>query len=513
MPIFFDRIGVYYLSERQVNTVDVFEEQMYRKRRRQLRWFLCIPVLAALVIGIGIYVFTYHINRFCVEVTLQGDENILLEYGSSYAEPGAEAVLSGTWLLTDGVEIPVQIQGDVDETRVGTYEIRYTAQHERWKGEKIRTVQVVDTVEPRIWLAETPGSYVIPGQEYREQGFMARDNYDGDLTDQVVKTVLHDRIIYTVADSSGNMDEVERPIVYYDPVPPAVTLYGDTAITLAYGQVYEEPGYSAWDNCDGEITQKVSITGSVQSNRPGTYQLQYTVQDQFGNADTKIRTVTVKARKQSKPEQPEVIPDGKVIYLTFDDGPGQYTEKLLGILAAYDVKATFFVMNTGYTHLLDDIVSQGHSIAAHTYSHNYQKIYGSDEAYFADLERILNVIEKQTGVRTNLLRFPGGSSNTVSRKNPGIMSRLTNEVVNQGFRYFDWNVDSNDAGGARSSGEVYENVINGVRRQRVSVVLQHDIKGYSVNAVERIIQWGLENGYTFLPLQSDSPTAAHDVRN
>ena len=63
--------------------MDVFEEQMYRKRRRQLRWFLCIPVLAALVIGIGIYVFTYHINRFCVEVTLQGDENILLEYGSS----------------------------------------------------------------------------------------------------------------------------------------------------------------------------------------------------------------------------------------------------------------------------------------------------------------------------------------------------------------------------------------------------------------------------------------------
>ena len=86
-------------------------------------------------------------------------------------------------------------------------------------------------------------------------------------------------------------------------------------------------------------------------------------------------------------------------------------------------------------------------------------------------------------------------------------------MVNRGFRYFDWNVDSNDAGGAKSAAEVYENVISGVQRQRVSVVLQHDIKGFSVNAVEQIIQWGLENGYTFLPLGSDSPTAAHDVRN
>ena len=493
--------------------MDAFELQMYEKRRRQIRLLLCIPVIVAVLIGFCIYVFAYHVNRFTLDLLLDGEEQLVLEYGTTYVEPGATACFSGTYLLSKGVNIPVQIEGAVDTGHLGTYEIRYTAKHERWKTEKTRSVQIVDTVSPKIWLAETPGNYVIPGQEYQEEGFIARDNYDGDLTDQVVKTVLHDRIIYTVADSSGNMDEVERPIVYYDPVPPELTLHGDTNITLAYGQSYEEPGYTAWDNCDGEITHKVSITGSVQSYRPGTYQLQYTVEDRFGNTDTQTRTVKVKARRQTKPDQPEVVPDGKVIYLTFDDGPGQYTEKLLGILAAYDVKATFFVMNTGYSHLLDDIVSQGHSIAAHTYSHNYKKIYGSEEAYFSDLERILTLIENQTGVRTDLLRFPGGSSNTVSRGTPGIMSCLTNEVVNRGFRYFDWNVDSNDAGGAKSATEVYENVINGVRRQRVSVVLQHDIKGFSVNAVERIIQWGLANGYTFLPLDSDSPTAAHDVRN
>ena len=493
--------------------MDIFEEQMLRKRRRQIRFFLSIPVILAFLIGLGIYVFIYHINRFSVEMTLMGDTDIVLEYGSAYEEPGAEARFYGTKLIPDGVQIPVHVEGAVDLTRLGTYEIRYRAVHERWDAECVRRVQIIDTVAPRIWLAETPGSYVIPGQSYQEQGFIARDNYDGDLTDQVVKTVLSDKIIYTVADSSGNMDEVERPIVYYDPIPPELTLNGESSMALPYGQAYQEPGYSAWDNCDGDITDRVQVSGTVQPYRPGTYQIHYTVTDDYGNTDTQIRTVKIKARAQSKPDQPEVVPDGKIIYLTFDDGPGRYTEKLLKILADYDVKATFFVMNTGYTHLLDDIVSQGHAIAAHTYSHNYKQIYGSDEAYFADLERILSVIENQTGVRTSLIRFPGGSSNTVSRGNNGIMSRLTNEVVSRGFRYFDWNVDSNDAGGATSATEVYENVIRGVRNQRVSVVLQHDIKGFSVNAVERIIQWGLANGYTFLPLQSDSPTAAHDVRN
>ena len=130
-----------------------------------------------------------------------------------------------------------------------------------------------------------------------------------------------------------------------------------------------------------------------------------------------------------------------------------------------------------------------------------------------NLNQILSTIESCTGVSTKLIRFPGGSSNTVSRFNPGIMSRLANEVVDKGYRYFDWNVDSNDAGGAKTADKVYENVINGVKNRRVSVVLQHDTKSYSVEAVEKIIIWGLENGYTFLPLGSTSPTAAHDLNN
>ena len=490
-----------------------FEEKMYRKRRNQLRFLLLLPVLIAVMIGLAFYVFTYRVNRFSLDLQLFGEENIVLEYGESYTEAGATARFSGTHLIRDGLDVDVVTEGNVDTSTLGTYEIRYVASHERWQAEKTRTVKIVDTVDPVIWLAETPGSYVIPGEHYLEEGFMARDNYDGDLTDRVEKTVLHDRIIYRVEDSSGNSAEVTREIVYYDPIPPELTLLGDSSITLAYGKEYVEPGYSAYDNCDGDLTDKVEVTGSVNSKQAGTYKITYTVTDRYGNTDTAERTVKVKARILPKPQQPEVTPSGKVIYLTFDDGPSQHTQRLLSILSKYNVKATFFVMNSGYDHLLDDITSQGHSIAAHSYSHNYRKIYASEEAYFDDLNRILSLISGKTGVDTKLIRFPGGSSNTVSRFNQGIMSRLANEVVDKGYRYFDWNVDSCDAGGATTSKQVYENVINGVRGRSVSVVLQHDTKGFSVDAVEEIIIWGLENGYTFLPLGSTSPTAAHGLNN
>ena len=86
-------------------------------------------------------------------------------------------------------------------------------------------------------------------------------------------------------------------------------------------------------------------------------------------------------------------------------------------------------------------------------------------------------------------------------------------VEAQGFRYFDWNVDSYDAGGATTADQVFNNVVNGCKGNRWSVVLQHDIHGFSVDAVERIIQWGLANGYTFKAMTMDSPGCHHGVNN
>ena len=493
--------------------MDSIELNNEMKRKVQTGILLALPVLIALIIGACIYVFTYHVNEFQLDLTINGDETVVLEYGQHYREPGAKARFFGSHIMPEGIEVAVVRTGFVDETKVGTYTVSYEAAYERWRQVKSRTVQIVDTVAPQIWLVEKTGGYVIPGQQYHEEGFMARDNYDGDLTDQVQKTLLKDKIIYEVEDSSGNKAKAIRDIVYYDPIPPVLILEGSTSMTIQEGKTFSEPGYSATDNADGDLTGRVEVTGSVDTGKPGTYKIYYTVTDSFGNSDTEVRIVQVKMKPRPKPQQPEVVPSGKIIYLTFDDGPSKHTEKLLRILKEYNVKATFFVTKTGYSHLIDDIVDQGHAIAAHAYNHDYNEIYASEEAYFGDLQKILNLIKSESGADTKLIRFPGGSSNTASRFNEGIMSHLTNEVVNRGYRYFDWNVDSNDAGGAKTAEKVCENVINGVQGRRVSIVLQHDTKSYSVDAVEKIIIWGLENGYTFLPLKGDSPTAAHDVRN
>ena len=205
------------------------------------------------------------------------------------------------------------------------------------------------------------------------------------------------------------------------------------------------------------------------------------------------------------------------VYLTFDDGPSIYTDEILDILDRYHVKATFFVVGKDGSEAeaaLQRIVEDGHTLGMHSYSHKYKELYESLDSFTEDFARIRDDIYQATGVESVYYRFPGGSSNTVSRRfSKGIMSTLTQAVQDAGFRYFDWNVDSDDAGSARTAKQVRENVIEGLKNHRVSVVLQHDIHDYSVDAVEDIILWAQDRGYQFLPLESDSTTAHHCVNN
>jgi peptidoglycan/xylan/chitin deacetylase (PgdA/CDA1 family) len=209
------------------------------------------------------------------------------------------------------------------------------------------------------------------------------------------------------------------------------------------------------------------------------------------------------------------INENKIIYLTFDDGPGPYTDRLLTILDKYNVKATFFVTGAypSYSYCIGKAYNAGHSIGVHTYTHNYNQIYASESAYWSDFEKIQNLIASQTGSRTNLVRFPGGSSNMVSKINPGIMTRLTKSMNSRGYTYFDWNVISGDAGETTCSTGVYNYMVKGVQSHTSSVVLCHDIKSYTVDAMEDFIPWAQSNGYTFLPLTTNSPTAHQTVQN
>lgn len=303
-----------------------------------------------------------------------------------------------------------------------------------------------------------------------------------------------------------------RKVTVQDSQPPAITVDGGEQITLPYGLPWQD-SYSATDNVDGDLTAKVQVNGQVNVNAAGSYTLRYQVSDSSGNQGTATRQVTV-----MQPVAPNADPAAgldKVIYLTFDDGPGPATAHLLDFLAAKGVKATFFVTNTmGHTDMIGRAYREGHSVGIHTYTHQYSQIYASDDAYWADFDRMAQVIRSQTGQDTKLMRFPGGSSNTVSRTySPGIMSRLTKLMAVKGYTYFDWNVDSGDATGHTNSASVFQKITAGVQGKSVSVVLCHDIHPTTVDAMPQVIDWGKQNGYTFLPLAPGSYPAHHRVAN
>ncbi len=510
---------------------DAFAAEIKKRKRRQLYWKIPLIALSSLVllaVIAGIVVLC--INDFTVRIAISGDEVATAEYGSVYEDAGAEAAFSGTLLLRQPKYVPVTAVGTVDTNTLGDQRIIYTASHTQhfwlfsytFTAEAVRTVQVVDTTPPDIILTTDPAHYTLPGQPYLEEGFAATDGYDGEITHFVRRWEENGQVIYTVTDRAGNTARAVREIVYHDPVSPVIHLNGSDKITVYQGNSYVEPGYTATDNCDGDLTDKVVCSGSVDSSVLGVYPLQYTVTDSYQNTATAVRYITVmpQAGSGGLPQlapaqlQSPVTPSGKVIYLTFDDGPGEHTQRLLDILDRHNVKATFFVVNSGYMHLLPRMAEAGHTVAMHTASHRYDRIYSSEYAYFADLQSVQNAIEAQIGTTPTIFRFPGGSSNVVSRHyNPGIMRRLASRLKALGYRYFDWNVDSRDAAGARDANEIYFNVIGGIEKRDVSIVLMHDIYGKSVDAVESIIIWGLSNGYSFQALTPSSPVCEHPINN
>ena len=474
----------------------------YRIDKRNM--FALIAVVCILIAILATVFYVYATSDEAVNISLNGDPVVTLALGQEYIDPGAVAHLGDQQMQ----QIPVEGTGNVDTDCFGVYYIKYKFEYDDQTVTAYRCVRVEDKTAPQILLVENEDSFTQPGEPYAEAGFTATDDVDGDITHLVRRSEVGGRVIYSVSDSAGNQTTVERLIRYQDKVAPQVAVKGDMVVSVAVGQTYQEPGYTATDNLEGDITGYVTVEGSVDTGKAGVYTLRYRASDSDGNTGAAERIVHVLSGEDA------VQPNGKVIYLTFDDGPSIHTDRLLDVLAKYNVKATFFVVNTAMIDTVERIAAEGHSVGIHSTTHKYRQIYASEEAYFNDLYNMQAVIEEYTGERSTLLRFPGGTSNTVSRRySRGIMTRLSQQVEEQGFRYFDWNVDSKDAGGAKTTQEVVDNVLEGVGKNSVSVVLQHDLYGYSVDAVEEIITWGLKNGFTFAPLTQASPACEHEPNN
>ena len=248
-------------------------------------------------------------------------------------------------------------------------------------------------------------------------------------------------------------------------------------------------------------SDEVSITGQLRFYFVGDYELEYVLQDGGEIAARATRLVHVVPA-----ELPEVVHRDKTIYLTFDDGPCANTSRVLDLLAKYDVKATFFVVCSRQNDLdmLSRIVEEGHTLGIHCYQHIYEIIYRSPQAFMDDFWAAQEVIYAYTGQYAQVSRFPGGSptAEPLALWFPDRYDGLREMMHNMGIRYYDWDVQPEIG---RTAVGTADNFTHPSEPYDGAIVLQHDTRNYSVSALETMIRWGLENGYTFAAIDLTTP--------
>lgn len=202
----------------------------------------------------------------------------------------------------------------------------------------------------------------------------------------------------------------------------------------------------------------------------------------------------------------------KKVYLTFDDGPSQYSDELLDILKEYNVKATFFVVgrtDEESKRIYKRIVDEGHTLAMHSYTHKYEQIYKNLDSFKKDVEKLSDLLYKTTGVRPKYYRFPGGSSNQVSKVS---IKKCISYLNQEKITYFDWNAVNGDATGKNyTEKQMVANVMEGVHKNNNSIVLMHDTvsRDTTVKSLPALIKKLKKEGYVILPISDYTNPIQH----
>lgn len=492
-------------KEQKIN-YSVEERQYEKSNKKSKKTIYIVALLSIIVIGIVAVL----INQFCGKPVfkMNGDETVELEYGAIYQDAGVDA-----YAQFHSISDKVIVESDVDTSKIGTYHVTYKVPAGKGYDTYIRTVIVKDTTAPEIILNGDENDTIEFGNEYSDPGFKANDGYDGDLTDKV--TVTNNRLEngdieyhYSVEDSSSNKTEKIRYVKITDKTAPVIKLNGSSVINIKTDGTYTEQGATASDNKDGDLTSKITQEGSVDTSKDGKYKITYKVKDNNGNESSVERTILVGSSQATG-----------VIYLTFDDGPSaNATPRILDTLKEKGVHATFFIINYSEAneHLVKREIDEGHAIGIHGYSHDYSVLYKSVDACYQNIIKLQDKIYQTTGKKVMITRFPGGSSNTVSRKYcSGVMTEISKKILAEGFKYYDWNVASGDSGDVQTADAVYKNVVNGIKPGRNNIVLMHDFSGNNktVEALPRIIDYGLQNGYIFEVITTDTEMITQKIQN
>ncbi|WP_288162231.1 polysaccharide deacetylase family protein [Dubosiella newyorkensis] len=398
-----------------------------RKRRRFHLGRLLAVLLVPLVLIAAIYFVYLKLNPLQLKA-----RDIVVEYKEKFdPKDNIKRVFGGS-------KDDVKIEGTIDTNAKGEYPITYT-----YGNEKINAiVNVKDQKPPVLTLQEAKVDMKDKGdpkliiKEVKDASEVTFDfKYDKKTFDERGKH----KIEVTATDEDGNTTTETGTLIREEDSKAPTLVDPDQKITIKQGQELDLSAIKVKDDFDPEPT--VTMDEEFDSEEAGKQTITIKVSDRSGNEKEYEQIVNVK-------EDPAY--GKKVVYLTFDDGPSENTAKILDILDKYNAKATFFVTGNHpeYNKYMKRAAKEGHTIGLHTYTHNYSQLYSSEEAYFDDLQQISDMVEDVTGKKSKVIRFPGGSSNMISANYvDGLMTTLTQKVQEQGYQYFDWNVDSTDASG------------------------------------------------------------------
>lgn len=399
----------------------------------------------------------------------------------------------------------VQIVGEIDTSSLGTH----TFQYRLLKKTFTLYYTVVDTITP---IVETKDAYVTIGERGDPNDFIASIQ---DATKTIVKfdkeyefTTLGDvHIGILVEDEGKNSTKINATahVVPKDTTPPIIHNVSDKTIRVGERINLLDTIY-ANDDRDGKLAVTLQ-EDNLDTQTPGFYKIRYEAIDKAGNKATKECNITVLPKATGN----------KILYLTINHGPSEHTPNILAILKTYHVKATFFVtgQNPMQIPYIKQVFQQGHAIGLQTYSNAYAHIYSSDTAFYQELSKIADVVKAQTGQEPKILRFPGGSSNTLSKNySVGIMSRLTTSVQRKGYQYYDWNCAIGDSNPSLPSSILIETAkscdIGGP-----IMMLTHDQSrsNATVEALPAIIEYYKKQEYTFETINPTVDGFHHFINN
>ena len=496
-----DRIKNKYKKQEDIEILEEFNTKsiLTIDNFRKVFKLLLVGCILIAILNIGI-VLTYN-YILMPRIILNGNKNITINYKEKYKEKGAEAVYQGK-----NIDDYLSIRGKVNSKKLGKYKITYIVRYKSLTRKLNRYVEVKDKSKPSIIFRHNSDKvYVCPNKEFKGEKFKAIDNYDGNITKDVDVEVSKNSVLYRVSDKAGNTEIINKKIIHEDHEKPKIIFTDSAPRYLNIGEEYIKEDYKAIDNCDGNITDKVKISGHVDTSVPAEYMITYSVVDKAGNKN-EIRRQIIVSKSSGK----------GTVYLTFDDGPNDGTTNvILDILKEENVKATFFVTNKGPDKLIKREHDEGHTVALHSATHDYSYIYSSTENYYKDLKSVSDRVERLTGVEPKIIRFPGGASNTISRRyKPGIMSELTKTVLQKGYKYYDWNISSDDAEPwPHTKEEIYNKVTRSLSKDKTNMVLMHDIKPYTRDAIRNIIKYCKKHGYRMERITQSTDMITQHVNN